>query len=104
MKYLLLCAILFSLPTFGEDVGRFSRDVYSAHISEDTIKKCIYICRGQDKLLGDCSSSHCGCGPNLTEDQKTLSADLLYPAIFYPNNNKKIELLYNVNTILEVIK
>jgi len=97
------CAIFFPSLTFGEDVGRFN-NTYSAQVSQDTIKKCIYICRGQDKLFGDCSESHCGCGPDLTKEQKTLSADLLYPAIFYPTNNKKIELLYNVNAILEVIK
>jgi hypothetical protein len=76
-KSLIFCAILFS------SIG-YCDNLYDTRVPVKIIKDCIYECRGQDKLFGDCSSNHCNCGPDLTEEQKKLPADVIYNSIFHP--------------------
>lgn len=48
-------------------------------------KKCIYNCRGQDKLVDSFGSGYCACGESLHGKLKHTAADILYQAVFHPD-------------------
>lgn len=56
----------------------------SYHVTSKGLQKCIYNCRGQDKLVDMYGSGYCACGQSLTGKLKHTAADILYHTVFFP--------------------